>query len=331
MAGDTDQMKAPAGAATATAPATRGAPPPSATDLTPGTTYLDQQTYLNAKANPEQLKRFLNDWITLGGRGIIGGDGKPASYWDVYQDLAHDGIDLAGLPAPESLVQGNIKNGGATTPMSQPAPTPAPTNPVGPNGAPVSQELTDLLKKIGVNYENAPAPTPGLMAFLRQLDMGMSTAEDTKRKTLQLIGDRETTGTEDISRAAERTKQNVTADLIRRGVLQSGEATGRYARGAEDRASKITGLTQSSAEGRTLADTAYGATQQSLRSQALDKVLQTETEQASAAGQSAAQKKAADDAKTAAELDYQRRTAAETAYRKWYEEQIAKGVSAVPA
>src|SRR6185295_13488509 len=105
---------------TASAPATRApqpAPAASSTDLVPGTYYLPQQTYLDAKADPVQLKKFLNDWITLGGRGVIGGDGKPASYWDVYQDLAASGIDLAGLPPPESLAQGQTKGGGATTPM----------------------------------------------------------------------------------------------------------------------------------------------------------------------------------------------------------------------
>jgi hypothetical protein len=311
--------------ATASAPATRGAPPPSAAgaDMAPGTTYLDQQTYLNAKANPEQLKAFIKDWINLGGRGIIGGDGKPASYWDVYQDLAHDGIDLSGLPAPESIAQGQTKGGGASNPLTQPAPA-QPAN-AAPPAAPTSPELTDLLKTIGVDYQNAPAATPALLAFLRGLQGNMSDATATRNTATRLIGQRQTTGTEDINRLAERTQQNVTGDLVRRGVLQSGEATGRYARGDEDKASKLSNLAQTSAEGSAAADTAYTANVNSLRQTALEKVMETEMQQQQAAGQSAAQTAALQAQKDAADLAYQRQQAAQTAYQKWVEDQAKQG------
>jgi hypothetical protein len=313
--------------ATASAPATRAPLPASAGDLSPGTTYLDQDTYLAAKSDPVQLKKFLNDWISLGGRGVIGGDGKPASYWDVYQDLAHDGIDMTGLPAPESLPQGQIKGGGATTPMGQPAP--AGPAAAAPPKAPVSPELTDLLKKIGVDYNNAPAPTPALLAFLRGLDKNLSTAEDTKNTNLRLIGNRNATATDDINRTADRNKINVTADLVRRGVLQSGEATGRYARGDEDKAAKITTLGNTTAEGSAAADTAYQTSVDSMRQQALEKVMETEMQQTAAAGQSAAQTEALRAQKEASETAYQRQQAADAAYRKWYEDQIKNGAPAV--
>jgi hypothetical protein len=243
----------------------------------------------------------------------------------VYQDLANDGIDLTGLPPPESVPQGQIKNGGASNPMTQPAPAPTPTNPVGPNGAPVSQEMTDLLKTIGVNYANAPAATPSLIAFLRQLQGNMSTAEDTQRTALGLIQNRATTGTEDINRVADRNKVNVTADLVRRGVLQSGEATGRYSRSEEDRASKLQGVQQSTAEGSAAANTAYQSGVDALRQSALEKVMQTETEQATQAGQTAAQTAALEAQKQAADLAYQRSTAAQAAYQKWVEDQAKAG------
>lgn len=312
--------------ATASAPATRAPLPASATDLTPGATYLDQDTYLAAKSDPTQLKKFLNDWITLGGRGVIGGDGKPASYWDVYQDLAHDGMDMTGLAPPESVPQGQIKNGGSTNPMTQPAPaTPA----AGPPKAQTSPELTDLLKKIGVDYNNAPAPTPALLAFLRGLDKNMSTYEDTKNTNLRLIGNRNATATDDINRTADRNKINVTADLVRRGVLQSGEATGRYARGDEDKAAKITTLGNTTAEGSAAADTAYQTSVDSMRQQALEKVMETEMQQTAAAGQSAAQTEALRAQREASETAYQRQQAADAAYRKWYEDQIKNGAPAV--
>jgi hypothetical protein len=313
--------------ATASAPATRAPQPASAGDLAPGVQYLDQNTYLGAKSDPAQLKKYLLDWVNLGGRGIIGGDGKPASYWDVYQDLAHDGIDLSGLPDPSTLPQGQAKGGGSTGPLTKPAPT----QPTAPPAAQTSPELTDLLKKIGVNYENAPAPTPALLAFLRGLDKNMSTFEDTKNTNMRLIGNRSATATEDINRSADRGKINVTADLIRRGVLQSGEATGRFARGEEDKASKLTQLGNTTAEGSAAADTAYQTGVDSLRQQALEKVMETEMQQTAAAGQSAAQTAALQAQKEASETAYQRQQAADAAYRKWYEEQVKNGAPAVSA
>jgi len=296
--------------------------------LAPGVTYLDQQTYLDAKSDPAQLKKFLNDWINLGGRGVIGGDGKPASYWDVYQDLAASGIDVADLPAPETLPQGQAKGGGAAGPMTKPAPA-TPAGGAAPPAAQTSPELTDLLKKIGVNYENAPTPTPALLAFLRGLDKNMSTYEDTRNTNLRLIGNRAATATEDINRSADRSKINVTADLIRRGVLQSGEATGRYARGDEDKAAKITTLGNTTAEGSAAADSAYQTGVDALRQSALEKVMETEMQQQAAAGQSAAQTSALQAQKEAAELAYQRQQAADAAYRKWYQEQVKQGAPAV--
>lgn len=299
--------------ATASAPATReggGAP---------GTVYLDQGTYLAAKSDPVQLKKFINDWIKLGGRGIIGGDGKPASYWDVYQDLAHDGIDVSDLPAPESLPQGTVKGGGTATGLaSAPPAAPVPTDTTSP-------EMTTLLRDLGINYENAPAASPGLLAFLRGVQGQMGTAEQARRTAVQQIEDRGTTGRADIERTYGRNQENVTADLIRRGVLQSGEATDRYSRLGEDKAKNLTSLQQTMAEGTSAADNAYNATIDALRSQGMEKVLQREQELAAAKGQSEAQAAATKAAQDAAELAYQRQQAADKAYRDWVEEQARKG------
>lgn len=289
--------------------------------------YMSQQDYVNSKANPVALKSFINDWINLGGRGIIGGDGQPASYWDVYQNLASSGIDVSDLPPPESLAQGTTKGGGATNPMGQPASA----TPTAPPAAQTSPELTDLLKTIGVDYQNAPAATPALLAFLRQLQGNMSSNEDTRNNALRLIGNRAATSTDDINRVADTTKQGVTADLVRRGVLQSGEATNRYNIAATDKASKLTNVANTTAEGSAAADTAYQTGTDALRQSALEKVMQTEMDQQQTAGQSAAQTEALNAQKTAADLAYQRSQAATKAYQDWYEQQVKNGAPAVSA
>lgn len=309
------------GPATASTPATRAPQPASSTNLGPGTTYIDQAAYLGAKADPEQLKRFIKDWINLGGRGIIGGDGKPASYWDVYMDLANSGIDVSDLPKPETLPQGQTKGGGGQTPLVQPAPAAAASTDT------TSPELTNLLSSLGINYEKAPAASPGLLAFLRGVQGSFSTAEQTRLDTQNDIRTKATTGREDINRTYNRNQTNITADLVRRGVLQSGEATGRYARSAEDKAAKLTDLSNTETSGIKAADNVYNTTADALRRQALEQVIGREQELATAAGQSAAQQQAIQAAHNEAELAYQRQQKAQKEYQDWVEEQAKKGLA----
>lgn len=142
-----------------------------------------------------------------------------------------------------------------------------------------SKELTDLLGRFGVNYPNAPAPTPALLAFLRGVGSSLSTAEDLKRRATERLSANAADANADIARTGERSKQNVTADLIRRGVLQSGEAGTRYARHAEDIAARQSDVARAQSAGVEQAEGAYQQSADAARQAALERVLSTEQEQ----------------------------------------------------
>lgn len=117
---------------------------------------LDQATYGNATSNPEQLKRFLLDMITQGGRGITGpNDVGYSSLPQIYADLINRGVDLAGLPSLQEIYADPIKYkginaGGAPTldnPTQPPkADAPAAPTPLGDGKA----ALRSLLDPIGM-------------------------------------------------------------------------------------------------------------------------------------------------------------------------------------
>lgn len=73
-------------------------------------TVLNQAQYLGALANPEQLKHFISQMITEGGRGITGeNDVGFSSLPQIYADLANRGIDLSGLPTLQEIVADPVK------------------------------------------------------------------------------------------------------------------------------------------------------------------------------------------------------------------------------
>jgi hypothetical protein len=281
--------------------------------------YLDQQTYLDSVTqNPDGMKAFLKDWVNLGSRGIQGGDGQPASYWDVYMDMANRGIDMTGLAAPDDLPQGTAKGGGADIALTQPAAVGAVGQPQAPQQ---SQELTNLLSRLGVNYQNAPAPTPALLAFLNQMDSSFGQAEQNRNTSIGLINQRAADATAQQQTAGERVKQNTTTDLIRRGVLQSGEANTRYAQNAQDQGYRLSNIARTQAEGASAADTAYRAALDAGRQQALGKVMDTEQTQAATKGQSDVQSEAYRQQQAAADLAWQRQQTANKALQDIMEQQ----------
>jgi hypothetical protein len=152
-----------------------------------------------------------------------------------------------------------------------------------------SKELTDLLSTFGVSYPNAPQPTPALLAFLRGVGLNMSTAEDVKRRAIERIGAATTDAMSDIDRTAGRNKQNITADLQRRGVLSSGESNTRYARQAEDVAAGKSDIQRSAATASEAAEDAYRGAGDLARQQALDRVINAEQDQFNRTASSAAQ------------------------------------------
>ena len=154
--------------------------------------------------------------------------------------------------------------------------------------APQSQELTNLLQTFGVQYPNAPTPTPALLAFLRGLGINMQNAQAVRDQAIARIGSATSDAMADIDRSAGRTRQNITADLVRRGVLSSGEANTRYARQAEDTAASKRDLLRSRSTAQADADTTLQQQKDTARMQALDRVIAAEQDQATAAATQAA-------------------------------------------
>jgi len=176
----------------------------------------------------------------------------------------------------------------------------APANPA------QSQEITNLLQTFGVSYPNAPQPTPALLAFLKGIGLNLSTAEDVKRRAIERIGASTSDAMADIDRAAGRNKQNITADLVRRGILSSGESTTRYARQAEDVGAQQSDVTRTSAQAKETAEDAYRQSQDLARQQALDRVIGAEQEQATQSATAKAQADALKAQQAAADLSWQR-------------------------
>jgi lysozyme-like protein len=253
-----------------------GPPSPDATG--PGTVWLSQDQYTADRAG---AMNFVKDWITLGGRGVIGGDGKPASYWDVYHDMAANGVDVSGLPTPESMPQGTIKGGGAGSPLRD-----AP-----PSAQQMSDQasMTTLLQRLGIDYPNAPQASPGLLAYLRGVGLSMSTAEDTRNAAVNRIQAQTPLQLANVQRAAEQEKRNITGNLQQRNVLASGEATTRYANQAAQVGQRLSDINRAAAQGVSTAATGYSTSVDALRQQALQRLLDTEQQQATAKAQSAAE------------------------------------------
>lgn len=185
-------------------------------------------------------------------------------------------------------------------------------------------EMTNLLSRFGVDYQNAPAPTPATLAFMRGLGLSLDTAADAKAKTVGRIKDRTTTALGDIDRGNERTKTNMLADLVRRGVLRSGEADKRYGQQAENVASQKSGVLRSQAEGIDAADAGYNSVRDSLRTRALEGTLSAETDQANRKAATDAQAESyrrQDEAAAKADAD---RRAADEAYLRQQEDLLRR-------
>jgi hypothetical protein len=287
--------------------------PPSATTV-PGTVYLDQNQYVY---NREGALNFIKDWITLGGRGIIGGDGQPASYWDVYNDLQQHGVDVSGLPTPESMPQGMVKGGGAQSPLRDTPPSAAQMQ--------AQQDMTSLLGRLGVDYANAPRATPALVAYLRGVGLSLSTAEDARNAAVSRIQAQTPLQISNIQRAADQERQNLTGNLEQRGVLSSGEANTRYANQAGATGQKISQVNQAAAQGIGTAQTAYAQSADQLRQQALEKVLQAETDEATQRATSQAQASAYQQQQEAQAKAWNDQMAAQKAYYDQLANQYATG------
>lgn len=190
--------------------------------------------------------------------------------------------------------------------VSQP---PAPASAAPPDPA-ASAQMTSLLQRFGVSYSNAPQPTPALLAFLNGLGMNVDSAQAVRDRAVERIGAATSDSMAEIDTAAGRTKQNITADLIRRGVLSSGESNTRYARQEQDVGLARGNVQKTDAANRETNDTTLQQAKDLARQQALDKVLGAEQDQATAAATSKAQTDALTQQQQQSDLSWSREQAA---------------------
>lgn len=188
----------------------------------------------------------------------------------------------------------------------------------------MADDMTSLLGRFGVDYKNAPPPTPAMLAFMRGLGISLDTAADAKQRTVSRIKERTTSTLADIDRGNERTKTNMLADMVRRGVLRSGEANTRYGQQAENVARSKTDALRAQAEGIDAADLSYNQTRDAYRQQALERTINAETDQATRKATSDAQAESYRRQDAAAELAYQRQKEAEERMLKQQTDLIAK-------
>lgn len=150
----------------------------------------------------------------------------------------------------------------------------------GQTNGPANQALSNLLENIGVDYPTQHVtPTPALLAYLNGVGLDLSTAEDLRRTALQRIRVGATDARQAIRRNAVLGKEGVTGDLIRRGMLSSGEANTRYTRQARDVAEQKSDLATQTAQSREDAVFAYDQSTDAIRRAALEQITGVEEQQ----------------------------------------------------
>jgi hypothetical protein len=192
--------------------------------------------------------------------------------------------------------------------------------------AKTDNSMTSLLSRFGVDYKNAPAPTPATLAFMRGLGLSLDTMTAAKDKQVSRIKDRTTSRMGDIDVANERTKTNMLGDLVRRGVLRSGESNTRYGQQAENVARQKSDALRDQAEGIDAAEFGSNTGADSLRTRALETVLGSETTQAQEKAALKAQEESYKRQDEAAELAYTRGREAEERALKAQEDFLRRGL-----
>jgi hypothetical protein len=147
------------------------------------------------------------------------------------------------------------------------------------SGTPEGVALSDMLSQYGVSYDNAPAPTPALLAFMRGLGMSMDTAQDVNRQNQLRINQGSTMSREDLARSDRKAKTSISTDAQRRGVMSSGEMNTNLAEQAEGVAANEGRIAQRQAEAIEKSDQGYQQIRDQLGQTALEKTLGIETQQ----------------------------------------------------
>jgi hypothetical protein len=141
------------------------------------------------------------------------------------------------------------------------------------------QEMTDLLRGYGIKYENAPTPTPALLAYLRGVGLNFDQAKRLKDTSIRRTRSMAREQMSDITRMSGRTARATTADLASRGVLGSGQANTRYAENAVDTEEAREDVARARLQGVQNARLGYGTTATGLRVGALERVAQEQESQ----------------------------------------------------
>lgn len=226
------------------------------------------------------------------------------------------------------MAAGDPKSSASSKTFDRPSDVATDTPPVPPAAAAAApaadNSLSTLLADFGIEYPNAPKPTPALLAFMRGLGMNLATSEDTRRQGLGQVASRTAAAHEDINRIAGRSKENLTADLLRRGVLRSGEAGSKYARQDEDVADKRSDVERGRAEATQAIENAYESAKGTYRQQALERVLSSEEQQATQEATSKAQEESWKRQEKASADAYAQQKQAQDEYLTRYEELLKK-------
>jgi hypothetical protein len=259
---------------------TGGALPPPPTDLAGIKKWMDShEATFNAylKTLPtDQQQKIIGEINQPRDLAALGGylSQAPSGVKDYYNYLSQLPADAQNAARSRLSVQ----VGGA---FDQPGAAPA--DPAG------SQATSKMLADLGVTYPNGPQPTPALQAFLNGLGLNLQTASDVKDRALQRIGAAADDAMLDITRTSGRNKQNITADLIRRNVVSSGESTTRYSREAEDVADDRAHVQTVEKDQKVAASDIYEQSRSLIRQQALDRAITVEQDQATQKAASNAQ------------------------------------------
>jgi hypothetical protein len=145
-----------------------------------------------------------------------------------------------------------------------------------------------------MDASNKPFYSPALMAYLRGVGMSLSMAED-NRATAQGQANRDyQRSLQDTNRNYTEGRRNMTADLVSRGILRSGEANDRYTKQDDAKARETNRISTSRADRMTAINKAYHGVEDTLRQQTVERMLTAEQEAADRAATAKAQQDQAD-------------------------------------
>jgi hypothetical protein len=145
--------------------------------------------------------------------------------------------------------------------------------------AALDQPTRDILDRFQIDVNQAPAVTPALLAYLRGLGMNLSTAEDVRAQRLATISNVANEAVSQQGRDYQQSRKTRTGDLVRRGMLRSGEASTEYGQLAEENQKKLSDIYTGKATGTAGIEQGFAQSRDTLRQGALEQLLGAETQE----------------------------------------------------